>query len=77
MRFLGQERDSVRSKAIKRLRRLPEIEILNWSDQAVNSLHQSLDAYRRERDGAALEEARQAVSMLAGVVDILEARYRG
>ena len=76
--MIGRKRsaDSVRDKARSRLQRLPVIDVLNWSDQAVNGLHQALDAYRRDADGAALEEARKAVSMLAGVVDTLEDRHR-
>ena len=68
--------DKVRGLAVKRLQRLPDIDVLNWSEQAVNGMHQALDAYRRERDTAALEEARRAASMLAGVVDVLESRQQ-
>lgn len=66
--------DSVREKARNRLQRLPTPEVVDWSEQAVNGCHRALDAFRRDADGAALQEARQAVSMLAGAMDVIEAR---
>lgn len=68
--------DSVRETARNRLQRVSGPEVLDWAEQAVNGFHRALDGYRRDRDGAALQEARQAVSMLAGALDVVEQRHQ-
>lgn len=73
-------RNKDEQKAFDRLRTIADFEVLNWSEQAVNTLHQTLDTMRKPERRvdmpAALEEARRAVSMLSGAVGALEARYR-
>ena len=69
-----RQQDSVRAKAATRLGKVSNLEVLNWSEQAVNGFHRALDAYRTKGDPVALEECRKAVSMLAGAVDVLESR---
>lgn len=70
----AQEPDSVRLRAQERLSQVSSLEVVNWSEQAVNGFHRSLDEYRSHNDQAALRECRRAVSMLAGAVDVLEKR---
>lgn len=66
--------DPVRDKARNRLKMVDNEQVLNWAEQAINGLHMSLDVLRKGADDAALQEARQAVSMLSGAVDVLEKR---
>ena len=66
--------DPVRDKARNRLNMVETSEVMNWAEQAVNGFHQTLDVLRKGPDDAALQECRQAVSMLAGAVDVLERR---
>lgn len=73
-RARAQKPDSVREKASSRLKQVGDFEVVNWAEQAVNVCHANLDAYRRTREGAALDEARKAVSSLAGALDVLETR---
>ena len=66
--------DKVRAKAAERLRTVPTSQAMNWAEQAITSFHQSLDLYRMHKDVEALAEARKAVSMIAGAMDVIEER---
>jgi hypothetical protein len=68
--------DSVRRKASERLSRVPEGELLVWTESAVVAFHRGLDEHRRHREGGTVAELREAVSMIAGAVDVLEQRYQ-
>lgn len=72
-------RGKVETRAYERLRTLSEFEVLNWTEQAVNGLHMTLDVLRRPERvvdaPAAVAEARKAVDMLAGAVAVLEERH--
>lgn len=71
-------RDKHEKRAYARLLTLPEHEVLNWTEQAVNGIHMSLDALRRPDrlmdHPAALTEVRRAVSLLSGAVKAMEDR---
>lgn len=82
MRLLSRDRardrvpevDSVRSKARARLGRLKTPEVLNWADQAGSGIAKALDDYRRLGERESLLEAKEGVSALAGVIDVLLSR---
>lgn len=68
------EVDSVRVKASARLGRLKTPEVLNWADQAGSGVAKALDDYRRLGGRESLLEARDGISALAGVLDVLLSR---
>lgn len=67
--------DPIRAKAAERLSRLGNPDILNWADQAGTGIAKALDDYRRLGDFGSLQEAEDALSALAGVVDVLKRRH--
>ena len=64
----------IKSKAQRRLERLPDVEILNWCDQAGSGMAKALDDYRRLRLPESLEEAKLGAETLLVAIDVLKAR---
>jgi hypothetical protein len=71
----GEERtDPIRSKAAKRLDRLPTGDVLDWADAVGSGLARALDDYRKQATPESLLEARQGAQSLLGVLDVLSRR---
>lgn len=68
------EQDPTRTKAAKRLNRLPTPDVLNWADQVGSGIAKALDDYRKQDSPESLTEARQGAQSLLGVLDVLEGR---
>jgi len=78
MGFLKQrDLDPTRSKAAKRLRRLPDDEILNWADNCGTTVAANLYDYRNLRAPESLKLAREAAQAMMGALDVLEERITG
>ena len=60
-------------KAKRRLGKVDHVQTLSWADTSLWAIQEALDVYRRERNPAALEEARKgAVGLLAAVDTLLD-----
>lgn len=66
--------DNVREKVAKRVSRLSEAEMLDWADVAGSAVARTLREYQRSHEPELLEEAREAISALQGVIDTLAER---
>lgn len=66
--------DNVREKVSKRVARLSEPELLDWADVAGSGIARTLREYQRCHDPELLQEAREAISALQGVIDTLAER---
>lgn len=66
--------DNVREKVAKRVARLSEAEILDWADVTGSAIARTLREYQRSHEPELLQEAREAISALQGVIDTLSAR---
>lgn len=66
--------DKVREKVARRVARLSEGEILDWADVAGSAIARTLRDYQRTHEPELLEEAREAISALQGVIDTLAER---
>jgi hypothetical protein len=66
--------DSVREKVAKRVSRLSEAEMLDWADIAGSAIARTLRDYHRSHESELLQEAREAISALQGVIDTLTER---
>jgi hypothetical protein len=70
----AREESPLRIKARKRMTRLPESDVLNWTDQAGTGVAKALDDYRRLGTPESLQEAREGLEALLGCIDALEGR---
>lgn len=66
--------DNVREKVTKRVARLSEAELLDWADVAGSAIARTLREYQRSHEPELLQEAREAISALQGVIDTLTQR---
>jgi hypothetical protein len=66
--------DDVREKVAKRVSRLSEGEMLDWADVAGSAIARTLRDYHKSHEPHLLDEAREAVSALQGVIDTLTER---
>lgn len=66
--------DNVREKAARRVSRLSEGEMLDWADVAGSGIARALREYQRSHEPELLQEAREAISALQGVIDTLTER---
>lgn len=66
--------DNVREKVARRVSRLTEGELLDWADVSGSGIARTLRDYQRSHEPALLEEAREAISALQGVMDTLTER---
>lgn len=66
--------DTVREKVSKRVSRLSESEMLDWADIAGSGIARTLRDYQKSHEPHLLDEAREAVSALQGVIDTLAER---
>jgi hypothetical protein len=66
--------DNVREKVARRVSRLSEGEMLDWADVVGSGIARTLRDYHRSHDPELLQEARDAVSALQGVIDTLAER---
>lgn len=66
--------DKVREKVTRRVSRLPEAELLDWADVVGSGIARTLREYQRSHEPELLEEAREAISALQGVIDTLADR---
>lgn len=66
--------DDVREKVAKRVSRLSEVEMLDWADVAGSAIARTLRDYHRSHEPELLQEAREAISALQGVIDTLTER---
>jgi hypothetical protein len=71
---MRRREDKRRTLAYKRLKKLPTTEVLNWADSTGSGIVKALDDYRRLGQAVSLEEAKQGLWALIGVVDALEER---
>lgn len=74
MSLFKAKTDTTRDKAAKRLRRVSDVEVLDWAESAINAFHFQLDAYRRNPDAVATKELHTSLSTLQGAVDVLDER---
>lgn len=66
--------DTVREKVAKRVARLSEAEMIDWADVAGSGIARALRDYHRSHEPELLDEAREAISALQGVIDTLHER---
>lgn len=64
----------IKSKAQRRLERLPDVEILNWCDQVGSGMAKAIDDYRRLRLPESLQEAKMGAETLLVALEVLQAR---
>lgn len=66
--------DNVREKVARRVSRLSEGELLDWADVAGSGIARTLREYQRSHEPELLQDAREAISALQGVIDTLADR---
>jgi len=66
--------DDVREKVARRVARLSEAEMLDWADVAGSAIARTLRDFHRSHEPELLQEAREAISALQGVIDTLAER---
>lgn len=74
MQLFKARQDAIRDKAAKRLRRVDDVDVLDWAETTINAFHFQLDAFRRNKDLVSATELHTYLSTLQGAVDVLEAR---
>lgn len=63
-----------RQTALKRMARLPNVEIIEWCDNAGTGIARALSEYRKGGDPAHLEDARSGAEALLACVEVMQAR---
>lgn len=66
--------DNVRERVARRVSRLSEGELLDWADVSGSAIARTLRDYQRSHEPELLQEAREAISALQGVIDALTER---
>lgn len=74
MGLFKARQDTIRDKAAKRLRRVDDVDVVDWAESAINSFHFQLDAFRRSKDAVTTQQLHDSLSTIQGAVDVLEER---
>jgi len=64
----------IKSKAQRRLEKLPNVEILNWIDQAGSGMAKAVDDYRRLGMPESLAEAKMGAEVVLVALEVIQAR---
>ena len=64
-----------KTKMEKRVAKLPSVELLSWTDQAIYSLGRNLSTWQKTEDKFYLDEAKAAAEALHAIVDTLSERH--
>jgi hypothetical protein len=63
-----------RARAVRRLSRITNGQVLDWADEAAAAVWKALEDFRKDPGPDDLAEARRGLEMLLGAVDVLESR---